>query len=148
MKFLVLIVSVAFLGLNSSYAQNVKIKKDKVLLEGKLFLKYEKINFITHSIYDLNDNEILFVQFKDNETSDYTDDDFYVLNFINESIKVESSDYSRIASFMSSRKAIQKLIRWLVKDKVISADGSVNLKRLQIFFDKYDEKITNRTIRN
>jgi len=142
-----LLITVLFFGLNFSNAQEIKIKKNNVSLDGELFLKYEKINILTHSIYDLNDNEILFVQFKDNETPEYIDDDFYILNFTNENIKVESTDYSRIAAFMNSKKTMQKLIKWLVKDKVISSNGTINPEKLSIFFKKYDEKITARTLR-
>lgn len=136
------------LGVNFAFSQEVKIKKDKVFIDGNLFLKYEKINILTHSVYDLNDNEILFVSFKDNETPQYSDDDFYILNFTTKKIKVESSDYSRIASFMNSKKTMQKLIKWLLKDRVINKDGTINSEKLNVFFDKYDENITNRTIRN
>lgn len=147
MKIKILVLTL-FLNLNLVKAQEVEIKKDKILLEGDIFLKYEKININTHSVLDLNENEILFVQFKDNETPDYSDDDFYILNFTTQNIKVESTDFSRILSFMNSRKTMEKLIKWLVKDKVINKDGSINSEKLDIFFSKYDEKITDRTVRN
>lgn len=136
------------LGFNLINAQEVEIKKEKVFLEGELFLKYEKINLITHSVLDLNDDEILFVQFKDNETPEYMDDDFYILNFTTQNVKVESTDYSRITSFMNSRKTMEKLIKWLVKDKVFNKDGTINSEKLDLFFSKYDEKITDRTVRD
>jgi hypothetical protein len=146
MKIKLLLAAVLF-GINFMFSQEVKIKKDKIFVDGNLFLKYEKINVNTHSVYDLDDNEILFVSFKDNETPQYLDDDFYILNFTTEKIKIESSDYSRIASFMNSKKTMQKMIKWLLKDKVINKDGTINSEKLELFFEKYDENITNRTIR-
>jgi hypothetical protein len=146
MKIKLLLAAVLF-GINFMFSQEVKIKKDKIFVDGNLFLKYEKINVNTHSVYDLDDNEILFVSFKDNETPQYLDDDFYILNFTTEKIKIESSDYSRIASFMNSKKTMQKMIKWLLKDKVINKYGTINSEKLELFFEKYDENITNRTIR-
>jgi hypothetical protein len=143
-----LLLFALILGFNLINAQEVEIKKEKVFLEGELFLKYEKINLITHSVLDLNDDEILFVQFKDNETPEYMDDDFYILNFTTQNVKVESTDYSRITSFMNSRKTMEKLIKWLVKDKVFNKDGTINSEKLDLFFSKYDEKITDRTVRD
>ncbi|HKX86283.1 MAG TPA: hypothetical protein VJL37_06405 [Flavobacterium sp.] len=128
-------------------AQEVVIEKDKVLLDGTPILKYEKINLINHSFYTLNDDEILNFRSFDNETPKYPDDDYYILNFINEKIKVESTDYSRIMSFMNSRKMCEKLVKWMLKDKVLNTDGTVNPQKLEVFVQKYHENITERTIR-
>ncbi|MGX7666629.1 hypothetical protein [Flavobacterium pedocola] len=141
-----------FLGavLLSSFAvkaQEVEIVKDKILLDGKQFLKYEKINLINHSFFNMNDDEILNYRTFDNETPQFLDDDYYALNFINEKIKVESTDFSRIIAFMNSRKNCEKLIKWLVKDKVINADGTINPEKLEAFVQKYDENVTERTVR-
>lgn len=139
---------ILFIAVSSAIAQNVKIKKDKILVDGKHFLNYEKINTLTHSIYDKEDNEFLFVSLKDNETPGNIDDDYYILHFIDEKIKVESAD-KRIYTFMSfsSKKVIQKIIKWLIKDKVITNEGTINKEKLNIFHSKYNEDITNRTIR-
>lgn len=144
-KILFIITMFSFIFSN---AQEVEIKNDQILLDGEYILKYEKINLVTHSIFDKDDNEILFFQIRDNETPKYAEDDFYILNFTNEGVKVESSDFSRISAFMSSRKMMEKLVKWLVKDKVIQKDGTIDSVKLDIFFNKYDEKILERTIRN
>ena len=133
---------------NFVYAQEVEIKDDKVLLDGKEILKYEKINIMEHSFYSLeNDDEILLFKSFDNETPKYIEDDFFVLNFLLERVKVETQDFSKIAAFMNSKKSMQKLIKWLIKDKVLTAEGKINPEKLQIFFEKYDQNITNRTMR-
>lgn len=133
---------------NFGYSQEVEIKQDKVLLDGKAILKYEKINMMEHSFYSLeNDDEILLFKSFDNETPKYIEDDFFVLNFLMERVKIETQDFSKIASFMNSKKSMQKLIKWLIKDKVLTVDGKIDVEKLEIFFDKYDENITNRTMR-
>lgn len=135
------------LGLNMAIAQEIKIKKEDILLDGETYLKYERLSYITHSIYDMEENEILFVQLKDNGTRDYRDDDYYILNFLANDVKVESSDFSRISAG-SVKKLMEKLVTWLIKDKVLRKDGTINADRLEVFFTKYDENITERTIRN
>lgn len=140
--------SLLVLSFNFYFTQEVEIKDDKVLLDGKQILKAEKINMVEYSFYNLkSDDEILLYRQMDNETSRYQDDDYYVLNFLTEKIKVESNDFYKIASFMNSKKSMEKLIKWLLKEKVLTNDGELNPDRLAIFKEKYDQNITERTIR-
>lgn len=140
--------SLLVLSINFYFTQEVEIKDDKVLLDGKQILKAEKINMVEYSFYNLkSDDEILLYRQMDNETSRYQDDDYYVLNFLTEKVKVESNDFYKIASFMNSKKSMEKLIKWLLKEKVLTNDGELNTDRLAIFKEKYDQNITERTIR-
>lgn len=140
--------SLLILSFNFYFTQEVEIKDDKVLLDGKQILKAEKINMVEYSFYNLkSDDEILLFRQMDNETSRYQDDDYYVLNFLTEKVKVESNDFYKIASFMNSKKSMEKLIKWLLKEKVLTNDGELNPDRLAIFKEKYDQNITERTIR-
>lgn len=120
MKKTILIVIFIMLGMSFSNAQEVEIKDEKVLLDGKAILKYEKININQHSFYDFEDNEVLMFKLSDNETPDYQDDNFYTLNFLTLKKKIQSTDFSHIVSGMglNSRKNMQKLIKWLIKEKV------------------------------
>lgn len=143
-----LTLSLLVLSFNFYFTQEVEIKDDKVLLDGKQILKAEKINMVEYSFYNLkNDDEILLYRQMDNETSRYQDDDYYVLNFLTEKVKIESNDFYKIASFMNSKKSMEKLIKWLLKEKVLTNDGELNPDRLAIFKEKYDQNITERTIR-
>lgn len=140
--------SLLVLSFNFYFTQEVEIKDDKVLLDGKQILKAEKINMVEYSFYNLkSDDEILLYRQMDNETSRYQDDDYYVLNFLTEKVKVESNDFYKIASFMNSKKSMEKLIKWLLKEKVLTNEGELNPDRLAIFKEKYDQNITERTIR-
>lgn len=143
-----LTVFLLFLSFNLYFSQEVVIKDDKVLLDGKQILKAEKINVTQYSFYTMKDDEeILMYRYMDNETPKYQDDDYYVLNFITEKTKVESTDFTKILNFMNSRKGMEKLIKWLLKERVITSDGELNPERVQVFKDKYDENITERTFR-
>ena len=136
------------LSFNFYFAQEVVIKDDKVLLDGKQILKAEKINVAQYSFYTMKDDEeILMYRYMDNETPRYQEDDYYVLNFLTEKIKVESTDFTKILNFMNSRKGMEKLVKWLLKERVINSDGELNSERVQIFKEKYDENITERTFR-
>lgn len=147
-KFLVSMAIFAITSFSVS-AQEVEIKDDKVLLDGKQILKYEKINIFQHSFYSLDDNEILLYKYNDNETKQYSQDDYLVLNFLTEKTKVETKDIMRATSGMgmNSRKNMEKLVGWLLKEKVIDANGVLNPEKVQIFFEKYDQNITERTVR-
>ncbi|MCW3162690.1 hypothetical protein [Chryseobacterium oryctis] len=133
---------------NFYFSQDVVIKDDKVLLDGKQILKAEKINSGQYSFYTMKDDEeILMYKFMDNETPRYMDDDFYILNFLTEKTKIESTDFSKIANIFNSKKGMEKLVKWLLKERVINNEGELNSDRVQIFKEKYDQNITERTFR-
>lgn len=141
---MLLIAGAAFLN-----AQKIEIKDDKVLLDGKAILKSEKINVFQYSFYTLDDNEIVMFIMFDNETPQYQADDYYVINFIEQRTKVQCTDFSRVVSGlgMNSKKNMEKLMGWLFKEKVLTPEGTVNPDRVGVFYDKYDEKILERTVR-
>jgi hypothetical protein len=141
---MLLIAGAAFLN-----AQKIDIKDDKVLLDGKVILKSEKINVSQYSFYTLDDNEIVMFRMFDNETPQYQADDYYVINFIEQRTKVQCTDFTRVVSGlgMNSKKNMEKLIAWLLKEKVMSPEGKLNTDKVGVFYDKYDEKILERTVR-
>ncbi|MFC4818254.1 MULTISPECIES: hypothetical protein [unclassified Flavobacterium] len=141
--------ALALLLTTASFAQEVKIDKDKVLIDNKEVLKYEKIDFDQHSLYDLEGNEILLYKFHNNETHQYLEDDYIILNFLTLKTKVESKEKQRVLAGLglNSKKNVEKLIAWLLKEKVIDANGVLNADRVEVFNQKYNENITERTIR-
>lgn len=151
MKKLLLAIVLTMVSGIAIYAQEreVEIDGDKVLLNGKVILKYEKINVAEHSFFTLNDDEIISYQLMDNGTPKIIEDNYFIINFLEQKTKVESTNFSRFISGlgMNSRKNMQKLIGWLLKDKVLNEDGTLNPEKIETFFAKYNEDITNRTIR-
>ncbi|MFT3793802.1 hypothetical protein [Flavobacterium sp.] len=131
-------------------AQEVELnKKDEVQLDGKTILKYKKINARQYSFYSLEGDEILYYKLDDNETHQYIEDDFFILNFLTAKKKVETKNRSLVASGlgMNSAKNMAKLIKALLDEKVLDADGKLNLDKLDTFYEKYHENITARTVR-
>ncbi|MBT2620936.1 MULTISPECIES: hypothetical protein [Chryseobacterium] len=136
------------LSLNLYFSQQVTIKDDKVLVDGKQILKAEKIDITQYSFFTMKDDEeILLYRYMDNETPKYVSDDYFILNFLTEKVKVETTDIAKIANFMNSKKGMEKLIKWLLKERVINHEGELNPERIAIFKEKYDENITERTLR-
>ncbi|PWN65093.1 hypothetical protein C1631_021050 [Chryseobacterium phosphatilyticum] len=139
---------ILMISCNLYFSQDVTIKDDKVLLNGKQILKTEKISLAQYSFFSMkNDDEILLYKYMDNETPSYVSDDYFILNFLTEKVKVESKDLGKVSNFMNSRKGMEKIIRWLLKERVINQDGELNPDRLAIFKEKYDENLTSRTLR-
>ncbi|MGE8553931.1 MAG: hypothetical protein ACN6OB_08335 [Chryseobacterium jejuense] len=139
---------ILMMSCNLYFSQDITIKDDKVLLDGKQILKAEKINVTQYSFFSMKDDEeVLMYKYMDNETPRYVSDDYFILNFLTEKTKVESTDLAKIANFMNSKKGMEKLVRWLLKERVINQDGDLNSERLAIFKEKYDENITQRTLR-
>ncbi|MGH1520085.1 hypothetical protein [Chryseobacterium sp. JK1] len=133
---------------NLYFSQNVTIKDTKVLLDGKQILKAEKITLAQYSFFSMkNDEEVLLYKYMDNETPSYVSDDYFILNFLSEKVIVKSKDLGKISNFMNSKKAMEKIIKWLLKERVLTHDGDLNPEHLAIFKEKYNESITARTIR-
>ncbi|HCN48229.1 MAG TPA: hypothetical protein DIT10_03920 [Chryseobacterium sp.] len=139
---------IVMISFNVYFSQEITIKDDKVLLDGKQILKAEKINVAQYSFFSMKDDEeVLLYRYMDNETPRYVNDDYFILNFLTEKTKVESTDMTKISNFMNSKKGMEKLIKWLLKERVINHDGELNADRVAVFKDKYHENITERTLR-
>lgn len=124
-----------FIGTWGSLAQDIKVKKDDILLDNKPFIKYEKITIVEYSIKDLSGSEILFFQTKQDQL---TGASYLSFNFVGLKKKIESNNIGRISS-LGYKNMLEKLITWLVKDHVLNADGSINPEQLDVFSDKYND---------
>ena len=89
--------------------------------------------------------KFFFLKLKKNETPDHSDDDFLDFNFIAENVKVETT-VSQIGGF-TVKKAMKKMIKWLLNDGVITDTGIIDSSKLEIFYRKYHENVLDRTIR-
>ncbi|WP_425659553.1 hypothetical protein [Tenacibaculum ascidiaceicola] len=139
-KFL---LSIAFTILTSSliFSQKIKFKKGKILVDGKEILKYEKRGFGTEiTFYSLDNNDEVANMFQeDNGTHNYLDDDYKKMFFAKDEIWVESS---RVRA-----RGWKYMVKLLLENNVLDNEGNINSKNLKKFAKKYDENITNRTVR-
>lgn len=131
-------------------AQDVALNKknNTIAIEGTVALKYTKNNMMSWSLYDKDDNEIVFFKVLDNGTPGYVDDDYMVINFLNENTKIETNDFSQVQAVFNINKTIEKSVVWLLKEKVLDREGNVNPDKVAVFYSKYDQNITNRTIKH
>jgi len=152
MKQILIIVSLCMTIAFNASAQEVLLKEPYVLINGKQVFKFEKINASHYSFFTLDDDEFLMFKYDDNGTLGTPGsqaDDYFTLNFLTLKTKVESSDLPKITQGLGAnmKKNMEKMIAWLLKEKVIDADGNLNSAKVEIFFDKYHEKILDRTVR-
>lgn len=136
-------IIVVFLLLSCSIqsnAQNVKLKKGKVLLDNQEIMKFERQQMgAIFYMYDLKtDTEVIFIQRKDNETPKYFVDDFLKIYFSQFDIMMEVS----VTQYNNKR-----ILKSLVKHKALRPDGTLDKEKVKLFVKKFDENITNRTIR-
>ncbi|MFC4740083.1 hypothetical protein ACFO3U_08755 [Flavobacterium ponti] len=128
------------LGITQVYAQEVELKDDKVIIDGKEILKYEKVNNGQYSFFNNADDEILMYKYQNNQTQELIEDDYITFNFLTLKKKVQTSDFSLIYA-SSSKKSMQKLIKLLLKEKVLDLTGTMNDEKLDIFIEKYNQVI-------
>lgn len=132
------IIMAAFFFITASQlgiSQNVQIKKDVVYLEDQKILQYEKYNLAEYSLKNLNGDEILYFQIK---TNPETQQSYLVFNFIEQKAKINSTSVSRVSA-LGVKNMMEKMLTWLIKDGVIQKDGSINLDKLEIFAQKFDD---------
>lgn len=135
-----LLLSFFLLGTLGLHAQDVDLKKDKVIVDGKELFKFEKINGWHFTFYDFQGNEIWMYKYQNNQTQNYEGDDYFTIHFLTLKRKFQSSDFGLIAA-MSPKKNMQKLIKLLFKEKVFDMDGNPDTERLEVFFEKYHQEI-------
>ncbi|HTO16334.1 MAG TPA: hypothetical protein VLZ83_11215 [Edaphocola sp.] len=124
-----------------TYAQDIKLKKDFVIVDGEQKFQYEKRSSATEfTLYSLDkDKEILTIIRNKGGTAGYSYDDYVQLIFTDYNVRVESVRFKGYS--------FKWFIELLLKEKVLNPDGSIDEQKLQTFFTKYDENVTNRTIR-
>lgn len=123
-----------------SHAQDVKLKKDIVTVDGEQKFQYEKRRSATEfTLYSLDKEKEILTIIRNTANSKSIDDNYVQIIFADYNVRVETI---RLKGYTYAR-----FLELLFKEKVLLVDGSVDEARLQTFFAKYDENVTNRTIR-
>jgi hypothetical protein len=128
---------ISLIGIGSINAQKIKVKKDKVLVDGTPVLNIDWSGWtLETTIMELGtDNEIVFAKTHPNGTPKYTDDDYLQIHFMTLDKGLEIAD----------RKFGKGLVKWLFKNKVFDSSGKLNPANVDMLIKKYDEEITKRT---
>lgn len=113
-----------------------KHKKGYIFIDKKETFKLKYSAGYFH-VYDLNSNEeLMYFYINDNETFNYLDDDFVKVYFTKSEKEFESKSHHRV------------LMAQLINDKVFDSSWNLDDAKIDKFIKKYDENISNRTIRN
>lgn len=118
--------------------KDIKFKYKKGFLvvsdQNVMKLKYDPGFFY---LYDLTSGEeVMYFKLNDNGTRGYFDDDYVKVYFSNAKKSFEIKSYYEL------------VMAKLINEKIMTADWKIDDSKLDDFIAKYDENITNRTIRN
>ena len=124
----------------AGYSQNIKLKNGKVIIDKEVRFGFERRSRNEMIVRPLNapTDELVSIIWNNNGTYD-SEDDFLQIVFSRQLLKLESA---RLKDEWSVT-----LLKMMINDGVLDIDGSINEEKLQTFFLKYDENITNRRIR-
>ncbi len=124
----------------AGYSQEIKLKKGKVIIDKEARFDFENRSGRELIVRPLNtpSEELLSIIWNNNGTSD-SEDDFLQIVFTRQQVKLESARFKDEWSV--------RLLKMMINDGVLQLDGGISDERLQAFFLKYDENITNRRIR-
>lgn len=130
------LLTLAFLLVTSLLmAQEIKFKRGIVLWDGVEVMEYRVENmgkeFYLYKMGKTDEEEIVLILYRDNNTDDYKEDDYNKIIFsrLKRSYEI-SQDYM-------FRAEIVKLIR----KKVIGIEGTINETNMESYIEKFDEEL-------
>ena len=123
------------------FSQEVKFKKDLILVDKKEFLSFEKggtFGAVSYDLYELvSKKRILTLVYNNGGTHMELSDDYTQIKFITTGVKAEISGGD-----------LRQAIKILLKNDVLKPDGTIDESKIELFIKNYDENISNRTIIN
>ena len=122
-----------FLG---ATAQDVKIKKGTVLIDGNAVYKIEREPLGAHFYSLKTGEEVLFIYVNNNGTIEIPDDNYTEIKFISLSKSLE----------VDGVKTLPNRLEWIIKNKAINLDGTLSEENVDKLIKNYDDEITKRTI--
>jgi len=130
MKTKLTIILLLFLS-TAAFAQKIKLKKGIIYVNKKEVLSYEKKSYGNEFvIYELGTkNELIIDIFNPNGN-------YQKIFFPNQKKSME----------MRPKYWNKSLIKWFIEQGILDVNGNFNKDKVDIFIEKYDEKITERTI--
>jgi hypothetical protein len=123
------------------FSQEVKFKKDIIFVDKKEFLSFEKGGTFGAVSYDLHElvskKRIITLVYNNGGTHMELSDDYTQIKFITTGVKAEISGGD-----------LRQAIKILLKNEVLTAGGTIDESKIELFIKNYDENISNRTIIN
>ncbi len=120
------------------FSQKIKLKKEKIFLDDKEFLSCEKggaFGAVTYDLSELNTNKriIILVQ-NDGGTHMEISDDYTQIKFLTKGEQAEIRGGN-----------IYNAIKLLLKNGVLTPEGTLDESQIDLFIKNYDEKISEKT---
>jgi len=122
---------------NNVSAQKIKLKDNTVTVDGVYLMECDTRASLTEFYLLKNDKELVMVTWDNNETPKFSEDDWMTIYFLEEDVKVETK----------RSRARKGTVKWLLENKVITSEGTLDPDKVEMFFKKYDQQITERTFR-
>ena len=123
------------------FSQEVKFKKNIIFVDKKEFLSFEKGGTFGAVSYDLHElvskKRIITLVYNNGGTHMELSDDYTQIKFITTGVKAEISGGD-----------LRQIIKILLKNEVLTAGGTIDESKIELFIKNYDENISNRTIIN
>lgn len=120
-------------------AQKIKFKKNKILIDKKEFLNYERGGTFGALEYDLTEinskKRIITLVSIDNGTHMNIDDDYTKIRFLTKGENAEIRGGN-----------LKIAIKLLLKNEVLRKDGTLDESKIEMFIKNYDENISQRTL--
>ena len=136
---LILILLTSISNYNYIHAQDVNLKKDFVTIDGEQKFQYQKRRSATEfTLFSLDKEKEILTIIRNTANSKNINDNYVQIIFADYNVRVETL---RLKGYTYA-----KFLELLLKEKVLLPDGSIDEAKLQNFFAKYDENVTNRTI--
>ncbi len=137
----VLTLAICITFSNTVNAQKAKLKNDIVYIDGEEKFQFERRNSaMLFTLYTLDkETELVTIYRNNGGTPGENYDDFVQITFPNNDIRIESVSIKGYS--------FAWFVERLLKDKVLDLEGKIDEDKLRAFALKYDENITNRTLR-
>lgn len=134
MRHLLPLLLTLLLATAHSAAQDVKLKKGKVLIDGVETFDYtvDMLTSETHVCHLGTQDDIVLITYKNNGTSNYKGDDYMTVFF-------ESARLLLSTSNMYYGLRGEVMVKRLITEKVLLGDGTIDPDRLETFRVKYGQ---------
>ncbi len=129
-------------------AQNLKLNDGIIIFKGKEVLKYNVDDTSKYMVSTIEGENLISLQFHDNNTPKKSKDDFFILTFERDGVVLESDKdyYVTQGRGRDHTKNLKRTIQWLVMNNVLNRKGEIDKEELDHFAEKYDEDIAPKQV--
>ena len=133
----VLFLSISFFG----FSQKIKLKKEEVLVDKTVWLKYKEANSFDYSIYNLNGDEIIYIKYVKRGPNNMVfskegKPNYYVISFLGLKKKIEIRNF------------VESIMTTIHDSKAVNEDGTLNEEKVNIIVEKIGTQFSDENNSN